>query len=78
MHSSVEISSSDRAPPRSKGASLALKSAYISKAKPLLTAGTGMDAFAHCLEAYASPSYHPMAEGIAMISPKPEAVPTAR
>ena len=33
---------------------------------PLLTAGTGMDAFAHCLEAYASPFYHPMAEGIAV------------
>lgn len=33
---------------------------------PLMTAGTGMDAFAHCLEAYASPSYHPMAEGIAV------------
>ena len=33
---------------------------------PLLTAGTGMDALAHCLEAYASPAYHPMAEGIAV------------
>ncbi|MFT3972325.1 MAG: iron-containing alcohol dehydrogenase [Amaricoccus sp.] len=33
---------------------------------PVLTAGTGMDAFAHCLEAYAAPSYHPMAEGIAV------------
>jgi alcohol dehydrogenase len=33
---------------------------------PALTAGTGMDAFAHCLEAYASPAYHPMAEGIAL------------
>lgn len=31
-----------------------------------LTAGTGMDAFAHCLEAYCAPSYHPMAEGIAV------------
>jgi len=30
-----------------------------------ITAGTGMDALAHCLEAYCSPSYHPMAEGIA-------------
>jgi len=33
---------------------------------PALTAGTGMDALAHCLEAYAAPSYHPMAEGIAV------------
>ncbi len=33
---------------------------------PALTAGTGMDAFAHCLEAYCSPGYHPMAEGIAV------------
>ena len=30
-----------------------------------VTAGTGMDAFAHCLEAYCSPHYHPMAQGIA-------------
>jgi alcohol dehydrogenase len=33
---------------------------------PMLTAGTGMDALAHCLEAYCAPSYHPMAEGIAV------------
>ncbi|MGH7101086.1 MAG: iron-containing alcohol dehydrogenase [Acetobacteraceae bacterium] len=33
---------------------------------PKVTAGTGMDALAHCLEAYCSPSYHPMAEGIAV------------
>jgi alcohol dehydrogenase len=32
----------------------------------LLTAGTGMDALAHCLEAYCAPGYHPMAEGIAV------------
>ncbi len=31
-----------------------------------ITAGTGMDAFAHCLEAYCAPSYHPMCEGIAV------------
>jgi alcohol dehydrogenase len=33
---------------------------------PALTAGTGMDAFAHCLEAYCSPAYHPICEGIAV------------
>ena len=33
---------------------------------PFITAGTGMDALAHCLEAYCAPSYHPMAEGIAV------------
>ncbi len=31
-----------------------------------LTAATGMDALSHNLEAYCSPLYHPMAEGIAM------------
>ena len=33
---------------------------------PNLTAATGFDAFAHCLEAYCTPFYHPMAEGIAL------------
>jgi hypothetical protein len=33
---------------------------------PKLTAATGMDALAHCLEAYCVPSYHPMADGIAL------------
>ena len=33
---------------------------------PAITAGTGMDAFAHCLEAYCSPNYHPMSQGIAV------------
>jgi hypothetical protein len=32
---------------------------------PLLTAATGMDALSHSLEAWCSPAYHPMAEGIA-------------
>ncbi len=31
-----------------------------------ITAATGMDAFAHNLEAYCAPGYHPMADGIAL------------
>lgn len=31
-----------------------------------ITAGTGMDAFIHCLEAFSSPFYHPMSQGIAL------------
>ncbi|MDJ0629958.1 MAG: iron-containing alcohol dehydrogenase [Rhodobacter sp.] len=31
-----------------------------------ITAGTGMDAFAHCLEAFCSPHFHPMSAGIAL------------
>jgi alcohol dehydrogenase len=33
---------------------------------PIITAGTGMDAFSHALEAYCVPSYHPLADGIAV------------
>jgi alcohol dehydrogenase class IV len=33
---------------------------------PVVTAGTGMDALAHCLEAYCGPNYHPLADGIAL------------
>jgi alcohol dehydrogenase class IV len=32
---------------------------------PLVTAGTGMDALAHCLEAYCGSFFHPLADGIA-------------
>lgn len=31
-----------------------------------ITAGTGMDAFSHCLEAYCAPGFHPLADGIAV------------
>jgi alcohol dehydrogenase class IV len=33
---------------------------------PLISAGTGMDALAHCLEAYCGSFYHPLADGIAV------------
>ncbi|WP_119272910.1 iron-containing alcohol dehydrogenase [Taklimakanibacter deserti] len=33
---------------------------------PKLTAATGMDALAHCLEAYCAPFYHPLAKGVAL------------
>jgi alcohol dehydrogenase len=33
---------------------------------PALTAATGFDALAHCLEAYCAPSFHPLGEGIAV------------
>jgi 4-hydroxybutyrate dehydrogenase len=33
---------------------------------PILTAGTGMDAFTHCVESYLSTTFHPMCDGIAV------------
>ena len=33
---------------------------------PHITAATGMDAFVHCMEAYFSPGFHPIADGIAL------------
>jgi len=33
---------------------------------PFITIGTGMDALAHCLEAYCATGYHPMADGVAL------------
>jgi 4-hydroxybutyrate dehydrogenase len=33
---------------------------------PTLTAGTGMDAFSHCIESYLSTTFHPMCDGIAL------------
>ncbi|MCL6415458.1 iron-containing alcohol dehydrogenase [Aestuariirhabdus sp. Z084] len=33
---------------------------------PVITAGTGLDAFIHNFEAYCSPFYHPMSQGIAI------------
>ncbi|MBX7145719.1 MAG: iron-containing alcohol dehydrogenase [Alphaproteobacteria bacterium] len=36
------------------------------KLPDFVTAATGMDALAHCLEAYCAPGFHPMADGIAV------------
>jgi alcohol dehydrogenase class IV len=33
---------------------------------PALTAGTGMDALAHCIESYLSTMFHPLCDGIAL------------
>jgi alcohol dehydrogenase len=33
---------------------------------PTLTAGAGVDAFVHCLEAWCAPTFHPMSQGIAL------------
>ncbi len=33
---------------------------------PILTAGTGMDAFTHCIESYLSTTIHPICDGIAL------------
>lgn len=33
---------------------------------PALTAGTGMDAFTHCIESYLSTTFHPICDGIAL------------
>jgi alcohol dehydrogenase class IV len=33
---------------------------------PKITAATGMDALAHCIEAFCAPGFHPMADGIAL------------
>ncbi len=40
--------------------------ALVAGLPPHLTAATGMDALAHCLEAYCAPGFHPMADGIAV------------
>jgi alcohol dehydrogenase len=33
---------------------------------PNLTAWTGMDALAHCIEAYCAPAFHPLSDGVAV------------
>jgi alcohol dehydrogenase class IV len=45
---------------------VALCDPELTVAMPVaITVGTGMDALAHCLEAFCAPAYHPLADGIA-------------
>ena len=47
--------------------SIAICDPELTVGMPLnITVGTGMDAFIHCLEAFSSPLYHPMCQGIAL------------
>ena len=46
---------------------IAILDPFLSLGLPKnVTAGSGMDALAHCIEAFSSPFYHPMAEGTAV------------
>ena len=51
--------------PRMMPALVIADPALVAGLPPHLTAATGMDALAHCLEAYCAPGFHPMADGIA-------------
>ncbi len=52
--------------PRMLPAQVIMDPALTVGLPPNLTAWTGMDALAHCLEAYCAPGYHPLADGIAV------------
>jgi len=47
--------------------SIVICDAQLSVGMPAkITAGTGMDALSHCLEAYCAPGFHPLADGVAV------------
>jgi alcohol dehydrogenase class IV len=52
--------------PRMLPAQVIMDPALTVGLPPNITAWTGMDALAHCLEAYCAPGYHPLADGIAV------------
>jgi alcohol dehydrogenase class IV len=52
--------------PRMLPAQVIMDPALTLDLPPNITAWTGMDALAHCLEAYCAPGYHPLADGIAV------------
>jgi alcohol dehydrogenase class IV len=51
--------------PRMMPAIVIADPALVAGLPPHLTAATGMDALAHCLEAFCAPGFHPLADGIA-------------
>lgn len=52
--------------PKMMPAQVLLDPALTTELPPALTAATGMDALSHNLEAFCSPSYHPMADAISL------------
>jgi alcohol dehydrogenase class IV len=52
--------------PRMLPAQVIMDAALTAGLPPGITAWTGMDALAHCLEAYCASGYHPLADGIAL------------
>lgn len=52
--------------PKMIPATVLLDPGLTVKLSPQMTAATGLDALSHNLEAFCAPSYHPMAEGIAI------------
>jgi alcohol dehydrogenase class IV len=52
--------------PRMMPAQVIADPALVAGLPPRLTAATGMDALAHCLEAYCARGYHPLADGVAL------------
>jgi alcohol dehydrogenase class IV len=52
--------------PRMLPSQVIMDPALTASLPPDITAWTGMDALAHCLEAYCASGYHPLADGIAV------------
>jgi alcohol dehydrogenase len=56
----------DHLPPQGAAVGGHLRPGTDRRHAEAITVGTGMDAFAHCLEAYSRRSIHPMSQGIAL------------
>ena len=50
-------------------AKLVILDAELTRGLPArLTAATGLDALTHCIESFTSPTFHPLCDGIALLS----------